>query len=125
LQALIKNYNVMEVPIYYRERPKGSISKLSTLKDGMLIINTIAMIFRNYKPMTFFSILSLITLILALATGWFPILDYIRDRYVAHVPLAILAASLVLLSVLLFGIGLILNSILRSNLETDHHYKNN
>ena len=124
LQTIIKNFNIIEIPVPYKERPSGSVSKLNTYKDGMLIFNTIAMIFRDYKPLTFFSILGAITLVLAILAGVPPILDYIKFQYVYHVPLAVLSASLSVLTALLFGIGLILNTITRFHFETNHILKN-
>lgn len=124
LQTIIKNFNLIEIPVPYKERPSGSVSKLNTYKDGMLILKTIAMIFRDYKPLTFFSILGVITLVLTILSGVPPILDYIRFQYVYHVPLAVLSASLSVLTVLLFGIGLILNTVTRFHSETSHIMKN-
>lgn len=124
LQTLIKDYKITEVPISYKERPVGSISKLNTYKDGLHILKTIVMIFKDYKPLVTFSILSLISLALSFLSGAYPIMDYIKFQYVYHVPLAILAASLFILSILLLGIGLILNTITHFHIETTHMLKN-
>ena len=124
LQALIKNYKIHEEPINYSERPEGSISKLNTIRDGIQIFKAIFLIFKDYKPMVFFTTLSGISFGLGMIAGWFPIRDYLTTQYVEHVPLAILAASLVLLSALFLGIGLILGTVARYNNETHQLIRN-
>ncbi len=118
LQALLKNLVIKEVPTSYRERPAGSKSKLNTFLDGIAILKAIFLIFKDYKPFVFFSSLSFICFVSGLVAGWFPIRDYLSEKYVHHVPLAILAASLAILSVLFLGIGLILNSVVNLHIET-------
>ena len=54
IQCLYRRWVVREVPIAYRERPEGSVSKLSTFRDGMRVIFRILSLFRSYKPLTFF-----------------------------------------------------------------------
>lgn len=124
LQTIINGFHFVEIPVMYRERPKGSVSKLNTYKDGFHIIRTIGMIFRDYKPLFTFSMLGLIVLILSLFAGFYPISDFIREQYVYHVPLAILAASLFIMSMLFFGIGIILNTINNFHIETTQRLKN-
>ncbi len=124
LQALAKNYVIKEVPIRYDKRPEGSVSKLNTFSDGIHILKAIFLIFKEYKPLVFFSILSAISFILGLVVGWFPISDYLATRYVSHVPLAILATTLEILAVLFLGIGLILNTITRFHIESHEVIKN-
>lgn len=51
LHALDKKFPIKEVPIKYRDRPEGSVSKLSTFKDGYNVLVTILRIFKDYKPM--------------------------------------------------------------------------
>jgi glycosyltransferase involved in cell wall biosynthesis len=54
LHCLDKNYRLIEVPIDYRDRPEGSVSKLNTIKDGFAVIHAIFDIYKNYKPLQFF-----------------------------------------------------------------------
>lgn len=117
LQALIRKFLIKEISVSYYARPKGSISKLSTFHDGIQILKTIVLIFKDYKPFLFFSIISVISLVLGLSAGWLPISDYISDRYVHHVPLAILATGLVILSIVLWGVGVILHTITNFHIE--------
>jgi glycosyltransferase involved in cell wall biosynthesis len=117
LQALAKDFVIKEVPIPYGERPKGSHSKLSTFTDGYLVLRAILMIFKDYKPLMFFSLLSAFLFLMTLVAGIWPILDYIHSRYVYHVPLAILASAIGILSTLSISIGLILDTICKYHLE--------
>jgi glycosyltransferase involved in cell wall biosynthesis len=111
--ALNYNLNIKEVPINYRDRPEGSFSKLNTFKDGFKVIFTFFNLYRFYKPMSFFCYLSLMFFIAALLIGSLPIYEYITFSFVYRVPLAILAASLVIVSLLLLICGLILDTIMR------------
>lgn len=118
LQALLKKLVIKEVPISYSERPEGSVSKLNTFLDGIGILKAIVLIFKDYKPLVFFSLLSAVCFIGGLIAGWYPIKDYLTERYVEHVPLAILAASLEIMAVVLLGIGIILDTVAKYYIET-------
>jgi glycosyltransferase involved in cell wall biosynthesis len=117
LQALAKRFVIKELPIAYGRRPEGSRSKLDTWSDGYLVLKSIAMIFKDYKPLLFFSCLSGFLLVVTLIAGLAPILDYVRERYVFHLPLAILATGTGILSALSLTIGLILHTISRYHNE--------
>ena len=58
IHALDKNFMIEEVAVSYRDRPQGSVSKLNTVSDGVKVLKTIADLFRDYKPLLFFSIIS-------------------------------------------------------------------
>jgi hypothetical protein len=55
LQALEKGMVIREMPIRYRARPEGSVSKLSPFADGYRILITMAVLLRNHRPLYFFS----------------------------------------------------------------------
>lgn len=113
LHALDNRFAIAEVPIDYRDRPEGSFSKLNTFKDGYRVIFTIVKMLKNYRPFTFFGFLSLICFILGLAAGAPVLVEFIRTQFVSHVPLAILATGLMIFSLLLFSVGLILNTVVK------------
>ena len=113
LQAIHKQFSICEIEIPYMERPDGSVSKLNTLKDGYIIITTIIRIFRDYKPLIFFIALAIICAIAGMLAGWVVVYEYIEIRYITHVPLAIFAVGSILLSFLLGGIGLVLDTLNR------------
>lgn len=118
LQALTKGYLIREVPITYGTRPKGSYSKLNTFSDGLLVLRTIFLIFKAYKPLLFFTCSAIILAFLSLASGWLPIHDYVTTGYVFHVPRAILAAALGILSAISLVVGIILDTLVKYQLET-------
>jgi glycosyltransferase involved in cell wall biosynthesis len=111
LQALAKGLPILEVPIQYGTRPLGSRSKLDTLSDGLLIGKCILLLFKDYKPLVFFSAVSALLLAGSLVVGSAPVVDYYRYAYVYHVPRAILAAALAILATVTFGVGLLLDTI--------------
>jgi glycosyltransferase involved in cell wall biosynthesis len=117
LQALVHRRSIVEVPIHYRERPPGSVSKLRSFADGIHILKLIVLIFKDYKPLWFFMNLSLVCFVAGILAGWHPVDDYIRHRYVYHVPLALLAAALEIMAALFAGIGLVLDAIRRFHFE--------
>lgn len=111
LHALHKRFRIVEIPVEYRDRPAGSVSKLNTLSDGAKVLFTIAQILRYYRPLLFFGGLAVL---FALAGGLagIPVLqDWIRERYIHRVPLAILASALEIVAMLLLAVGLILDSL--------------
>lgn len=111
LHALDKRFTIIEVPIDYKDRPSGSISKLNTINDGVKVLFTIFNIFRHYRPLLFFGIISLIISCLGFFAA-IPVLnDWITTNYISHVPLAILATGLQILASLTLVVGLILDSI--------------
>jgi glycosyltransferase involved in cell wall biosynthesis len=120
LQALDKGLVVMEIPVAYGRRPPGSSSKLHTYLDGMILLWTIFTIFKDYRPLRFFSALALMALLAGLGFGSIPIIEFIETRYVAHVPTAILATGLVLVSVLSAFTGFILDTLKRRQQEQYH-----
>lgn len=111
LHALDKRFRIIEIPIEYRDRPAGSVSKLSTFKDGARVLSTISKILRYYRPMVFFGLAALLFSLLGVFAGIPVVSDWIREQYVHHVPLAILASGLEIIAMLLMSIGLILDSI--------------
>lgn len=115
LHALDKRFKIKEIQIAYKDRPEGSDSKLSTFTDGFKVLFTIFQIFRYYRPFIFFSILSMLFVLLSLISAIPVFSDWIFYRYIYHVPLAILATGLGLISIIFFTVGIILDSITHQN----------
>ena len=69
IHALDKNFLLEEVKVGYRDRPAGSVSKLNTYRDGFRVLKTIGRLFKEYKPTIFFSLLSLLFLIISVGFG--------------------------------------------------------
>jgi len=117
LQAISKVFAIGEMDVPYKARPAGSVSKLNTCRDGMLVLAAFVAICKDYRPALFFGSLAAILGVLSLAAGSAPIQDYLLFQWVYRVPLAILATGLGLLSALSLCIGMILETQLRYHNE--------
>lgn len=111
LQLLHMNFVIQEVTTPYRSRPAGSVSKLSTYRDGAKVLFKIFSILKSYKPLTFFGSIGLVMAFLGMLIGIFPVIEYFRFQYVYSVPKAILSTGLMLLAINFISLGLLLNSI--------------
>ena len=60
IKAVHRGFRVVEVPVSLSARPKGSESKIRIVQDGLLILNAIVSLFRDYKPLTFFGCIALV-----------------------------------------------------------------
>lgn len=111
IHALDKNFVLKELPVPYRDRPEGSVSKLNTFSDGMKVLRTIVLLFRDYKPFCFFSILSLFFALLGLSFFIPVLLEYFQTGLVPRFPTLIVSCFIILFSILMFFVGLILEVI--------------
>jgi len=118
LQALAKGFAIVEMPVDYARRPPGSHSKLSTWRDGYLILRSIVLIFKDYKPLFFFSGVAALLALASATAGLAPIVDFYRTGLVLHVPRAILAAGLGTLATISLAVGLILDTIATYHAES-------
>ncbi len=111
IHAVDKNMHLDNVIIDYRDRPEGSETKLNTYSDGMKVLFTIARLFKNYKPLQFFSIITVILLIVA-AVFFIPVaVDFVRTGMVARFPTLIVCGFVVIAALLSFFAGVILQTI--------------
>lgn len=118
LYALDKKYIIKEIPIVYRDRPDGSVSKLNTVSDGIKVVKTIVNMFKNYKPLQFFTLIAVILFIIAIIIGIPVIVEFIKTRYITKVPSAILATGIVILSVIIGQCGVILHTVVKNHKES-------
>lgn len=117
LFALDKKFIIKEVPIEYKDRPEGSFSKLNTIKDGVKVIKTIIKMYKDFKPRQFFMLIGSIIMLLGILVG-IPVLnEFIKYKYIFKVPSAILATGLVILSIIVFQCGIILDTIVKQHRE--------
>ena len=82
IHAVDKNFKLVEVPVTYRDRPAGSVSKLNTYRDGFRVLKTIAILFKEYKPGFFFSILGILSLMCSLLLGVPVVIEYMNTGIV-------------------------------------------
>ncbi len=115
LHALDKNFHIVEVPIQYRDRPQGSTSKLHTVRDGLKVIKTIIKLFKDYRPLRFFTLIAAVIFLLGLIIGAPVLIEFYQTRYITKVPSAVLASALVTLSVIIGQCGAILHTVVKQH----------
>ena len=115
IHAIDKNFTLKEIPVQYRDRPEGSVSKLNTYKDGVKVIATIATLFKEYKPAIFFNIISFLVLILSAILAVPVFIEYFKTGLVPRFPTLIVASILFVISLLLTSVSLILQVIVKKN----------
>lgn len=115
IHAVDKNMAVENVVIEYRDRPEGSESKLNTYTDGFKVLVTIGRLYRNYKPLGFFSWIAFL-LILAAVAFLIPVLvSYVKTGLVGQLPTLIVCGLTILAALQSFFAGLILSTIVDKN----------
>ena len=117
ISALDKRFLIKEIPIDYKDRPEGSYSKLNTFSDGVKVLKTIFTLFKDYKPLIFFSLVSLIFFLFSLFVGSVVISEFVKTHYITKIPSAILAVGLMLISIISLFSGFILDTIIKHNKE--------
>ncbi len=115
IHAVFNNMDVRNVIVDYRDRPEGSVSKLSTYSDGIKVINTIVKLFKNYKPFAFFNSIAVVLALIAL--GFFiPVLiDYINTGLVERFPTLITCGFVLIIAIQSFFAGVILSTMAQKN----------
>ena len=111
IHAVEKNMRIENVIIEYRDRPKGSESKLDTYSDGIKVLRTIFRLYKNYKPMSFFGALGIILLII-MAVMFIPVfIEYTKTGLVPRFPTLIVSGFIGLGGLLSLFTGLILSTL--------------
>ena len=124
IHAVDKNFKLIEVPVNYRDRPEGSVSKLNTYKDGFKVLKTIAVLFKEYKPMSFFGIVSLLCFIVSLIFGIPVVVEYFNTGLVPRFPTLIVSCFGILMSLLFVVTGIILQVIVKKHKQLFELYLN-
>ena len=111
IHAVDKNMAVENIIIEYRDRPQGSESKLNTYSDGFKVLKTIGRLYKNYKPMQFFGMVSLLLFIIA-ACMFVPVLiTYFEIGLVPNFPTLIVSGFMALAALQSLFSGMILSTI--------------
>ncbi|WP_294335972.1 glycosyltransferase family 2 protein [uncultured Clostridium sp.] len=111
IHAVEKNMCIENVIIEYRDRPEGSESKLNTYSDGIKVLKTIGRLYKNYRPMNFFGMLSALLGVISLIM-FIPVLyKYIQTGMVPNFPTLIVSGFVALTAIVSFFSGLILSEI--------------
>jgi len=124
IHAIDKNFRVECIAIEYKDRCENSISKLNTYKDGILVIKTIEELIKVYRPRLFFNICSLIFLIICLILGIPVFIYYFEHGVVPKFPSLIVSMISLVISILLFITGIILEVIAKKNKQLFELYLN-
>lgn len=117
MQALAGGFVVTEVPVHYRARGEGSMSKLNTVRDGYRILVALLAFFRDYRPLTCFGTVALVFFALSGLTGSAVVGEYLRTGQILRIPTAILSVGLGLIGVITMIGGVLLSSVNRRSLE--------
>ena len=114
IHAITMNMLVKNELVDYRDRPEGSVSKLNTVSDGIKVLMTIFNLFRNYKPMQFFSVLALILLIIDAAV-FIPLvlIPFNQTGLVERFPTLIVCGFVAIAAILSFFNGMVLDAIMQ------------
>ncbi|NEG89951.1 glycosyltransferase family 2 protein [Bifidobacterium aerophilum] len=118
IHSLNNNLRLYEMPIQYRDRPAGSVSKLDTVGDGIKVMSTIFRMIREYKPLPFFGGLGLIIGLIGVILCGTVTAEFMHTGMVAHFPTLIGATMLVIAGLLLIITGIILDVIAKNNRKT-------
>lgn len=115
IHAIDKNLRMENIVIDYRDRPDGSESKLNTYSDGFKVLKTIVKLYRVYKPLGFYSLLSLFLIVLS-TCFFMPVFgDYLKTGVVLQFPTLIVCGFVYLAAIISFFVGMILSSIVQKN----------
>jgi len=115
IHSLDKNLFNKNVIIEYKDRPEGSESKLSTYSDGFKVIKTIVTLYKNYKPLSFFTWLALALFIIGCGFITPVLIDYFKTGFVPKFPSLITSIFFFSATLQAFFGGLILDTISRKN----------
>ena len=115
IHALDKNFLLKEIPIGYKDRPAGSVSKLNTYSDGIKVLKTIARLFKEYKPMIFFGIVSTLFFIISMIFATPVFIEYFKTGLVPRFPTLIFSGFLLIISMLMLVCGIILEVVVKKH----------
>ena len=111
IHAIDKNMRVENVIIQYRDRPEGSVSKLNTYSDGFRVLMTIGKMYKNFKPMRFFSSIALLLAVIATLFFVPVLLEYFETGIVERFPTLIVCGFVYIAAIQSFFAGLMLSTM--------------
>ncbi len=117
VHALQLELPVGEVATPYYARPVGSVSKLSTWRDGFRILGTTLKLYRSEQPLAFFGAMGIALALIAIGLAIPIFITYVREGLVPRLPTAVLSTGLMLLAFLSIACGLILDTVTRGRRE--------
>lgn len=122
IYTLDKNMRYCNIPVTYRDRQEGSVSKLNTVSDGTKVLIEIVRLFRDYKPISFFGIVAAVLIVIALCFIIPIIMEFRQTGIVERFPTLFMAGFIGLAGLLALGCGIILESMSEnSKREFENH----
>ena len=115
IHALDKNFLLKEIPVNYRDRPEGSVSKLNTVRDGVRVLGTVFRLFCEYKPLKFFSFWGLLLSLLGCGFMVPVLIDYFNMGLVPRFPTLFVCVGCFIIAALLFACGIILHVVAKKH----------
>lgn len=115
IHAVSNNLYIENVIVDYRDRPDGSISKLSTYADGKKVLGTIIKLYKNYRPFAFFCLLALLLSVIAIGMFVPVFLEFLDTGLVERFPTLIVSGFIEVAAVQAFFSGMILSDIAKQN----------
>lgn len=115
IHALDKNLSLKSVPVEYRDRPEDSVSKLNTYSDGMRVLRTIARLYKEYRPLSFFGLFAALFGAAGLIL-FIPVLaEFFRTGLVPRFPTLIVSGVIMTFALLLLVCGFILDTVAKKH----------
>ncbi|MEA4929815.1 MAG: glycosyltransferase family 2 protein [Candidatus Limiplasma sp.] len=115
IHALDKNLSIQSVPVAYRDRAAGNPSKLNTYTDGLRVLRTVARLYKEYRPLSFYGLFTLVFGLVGLGMFLPVLLEYIRTGLVPRFPTLIVSGVMMTLAILMLVCGLILDTVAKKH----------
>ena len=122
IHAVYNHMQIDNVIVEYRDRPEGSVSKLNTYADGFKVLGTIFHLYRDYKPLGFFSLLALFLTVVSVIFFVPVLIEYMRTGLVLKFPTLIVCGFVMLAAIQSLFSGLILSNLAQKN-RRDFEYR--
>jgi len=123
-KCLQRGYVISEYPVDLSRRPPGSSSKINIMKDGILILNTILSLLRDYRPLSVFGSISIMLFLSAMAAGTVVLADYLKSGHVEHYLSAVITVAALTASLGTALTGIVLHAIARRFQSVDRQLQN-
>ena len=111
IHSLDKNFKLVEIPVQYRDRPNGSMSKLNTFSDGFKVIKTIIRLFKDYKPNLFYGIIGTVFMLISIGFVIPVFIEYFKTGLVPRFPTLIFSGFMFMIGIINYICGVILDGV--------------
>jgi glycosyltransferase involved in cell wall biosynthesis len=111
---------VVEIPMHYRARPAGSVSKLRTFRDGLKVLLTIVRLHKDCRPLAFFAVPGFILFFAGVAVGLVVVQEFLELGRVVGVARSVFAVFACIFGISAIATALILETVNRRARELYH-----